>query len=393
MNSFDLFGTLIAGAACDTPDGDQEHHLTIAENIAKVQPGDIVISDYYDQAKALRLLRDVAGLSNKLIVTEDGKATGRIWHTIRPDSHLGDDPHSDLDSPRRAGISAQQTTLARWTKNESALLDTLPNLAKTMRAARLRTWHPDPLQRQRQLLQIEANFPMLYCASLLLHRQLKDETVLMSSRDCFLWQNVLWLVKDKTLASYSIEYFRTSRICRETCSPAYLKYVNGFLPNAVIVDVAGTGRSLSRLLERTAYPQTPIYLLYQYNQRYMEQAYGPARLGKITSFVPTINGANIERANMAPHAMVEGDANSTWNPCDVPWTSMPEIAVQVEAFGVAVDAARFYQLDLEATDKQLQDTIQLCCSWIRQCDPAMEFATKFLKDEDAAVMQRLKCGK
>jgi hypothetical protein len=106
MNSFDLFGTLIAGAACDTPDGDQEHHFTIAENIAKVQPGDIVISDYYDQAKALRLLRDVAGLSNKLIVTEDGKASGRIWQTIRPDSHLGDNPHRDVDSPRRAGISA-----------------------------------------------------------------------------------------------------------------------------------------------------------------------------------------------------------------------------------------------------------------------------------------------
>jgi hypothetical protein len=160
--------------------------------------------------------------------------------------------------------------------------------------------------------------------------------------------------------------------------------------NAVVVDIAGTGRSLSRLLERTAYPQTPIYLLYQYNQRYMEQAYGPARLGKITPFVPTINGANIERANMAPHAMVDGDGNSTWNPCGVPWTSMPEIAVQVEAFGVAVDAARFYQLDLEATEKQLQNTILLCCKWIREYDSCMEFATKFLKDEDKAVMARLK---
>jgi hypothetical protein len=399
MRSFDLFGTLIAGAATNIPDGDQEHHFPIAENIAKVQPGDIVVSDYYDEAKALRLLRDVAGLTNRLIVSEDGKRSGRIWRLLPGvTEHLGDNQHSDVDSPTRAGIKGIRTDLAKWSKNENALLNVLPNLAKTMRATRLRTWDADPLQRQRQLLQIQANYPLLYCASLLLHRQLKDETVLMSSRDCYLWTSLLFWIAQQTNAKYRPTYWYTSRLCRESPSPAYLEGLAELLTNAVIVDVAGTGRSLSRLLDRVGKPDTPIYLLYQYNQRFMEQAYGPAKLGNIKTFLPNIQGANLERANMARHAMIldstqDNKPITVFNPCNIDWLSMPEIKVQHEAFGFCLDAARFYPLDLEATDKQLQDAMFTCCGWIREYDLAMAFATKFLKDEDAAVMQRLKCAK
>jgi hypothetical protein len=51
---------------------------------------------------------------------------------------------------------------------------------------------------------------MLYFASLLLHKQLTDETVLMSSRDCYLWCKLMEVFEDKTEAKYMIEYFFTS---------------------------------------------------------------------------------------------------------------------------------------------------------------------------------------
>jgi hypothetical protein len=45
VNSWDLFDTLAAGRNPEAPAGDQREHLPIAENVAKVEPDDIVISD------------------------------------------------------------------------------------------------------------------------------------------------------------------------------------------------------------------------------------------------------------------------------------------------------------------------------------------------------------
>ena len=396
MKSFDLFRTLTFARNGQPGEDTVESHYPIAENVAKVQSGDIVVSEYedYRRDKARAILSNIGLPNTQLITTEDGKTTGHIWPHLKSQGyditeHTGDNQLQDVLGPQKHGIKGTHVTQHNFTKNESALLPIFPNLANAMRKARLTTWHPDPLQRQRQLLQIEANFPLLFCASLLLNRQLKDETVLMSSRDCFLWKSVMAFLKDRTDAKYKIEYFYTSRLCREFPSKSYLEYVSQLLTNAVVVDLCGTGRSLSLLLQRVAKPDTPIYFITQYSRHFMEQAYGPAKLGDIKTFIPNLQGANLERANLAQHAMVSEAGLTDFNPCNIYW-QMPEITAQHEAFDTCIGAAHWYPLDLEATDQQLQGAIQVCCQWIREYDSCMEFATKFLKDEDVAVMARLK---
>jgi len=395
MKSFDLFNTLVASEA--QPCGDQNRHFPIAENIAKVKPGDIIISDFYDEAKARHILTDVCGLSNQLVVTEAGKLTGRIWAALPGiTEHLGDMQQSDVNSANQHGICGTLTTLADHTKTEGDILPTLPGLARAMREARLVTWDVDPMQRQRQIAQIESNFPILYCAALLLHKQLTTETVLFSSRDCYAWFRVQELIQTLTGAIYNVRYFLTSRLCRAFPSPAYLAGVNKLLANAVIVDLCGTGWSLTRLLERSSRAETPVVLLVKYDIPSLDRVYqqmgstrGPVN---IRSLVPTKHGANLERANMADHAMVldaSGEDPQYFNPCNIDW-KMPEIQAQHHAIGACLEALRHYGLDLDASEEGLQRVIETSCKKMEKYDEAFAFANEFLRSEDKAVMAKLK---
>ncbi|MGD0220601.1 MAG: hypothetical protein ABSC73_09140, partial [Acidimicrobiales bacterium] len=73
MRTWDLFDTLAAGRVIGPPAGEQEHHFKLAENVARVEKGDLVVSDYYDPKKAMGVLRKVCGLQNELLVTASGK--------------------------------------------------------------------------------------------------------------------------------------------------------------------------------------------------------------------------------------------------------------------------------------------------------------------------------
>src|SRR5258707_927221 len=141
MRTYDLFNTLATSrTGVGTGEVAVEEHILIAENLAKVQPEDVIVSDYHTPAKAERILREVCRLSNKLIVTEDGKATGKVWAGLNSEGHLGDNQHCDVASPRAHGIPAQLTTLADLTPLEKACGE----VGLVMREARLRTWSPDP---------------------------------------------------------------------------------------------------------------------------------------------------------------------------------------------------------------------------------------------------------
>jgi hypothetical protein len=398
VKSFDAWDTLIARRSVADQHNETGNVFPIAENVAKVEPGDIITSDYYDEDLLKQLIPAVTGLTNRVIVTEDGKISGRIWKLLPGVTEHLDDNVNVLRKVHEAGIVRRLTTLSDFTKNEAALMSVFPNLAKTMREARLSTWHADPLQRQRQLAQIEANFPMLYLASLLLQKQLTDQTVLMSSRDCLAWFVLQSLIAARTGAKYQVKYFFTSRVARAFPSPAYLAAVNELLPNSVIVDLCGTGWSLSRLLERTSYPNTPIWFLLRYNYKPLEQEYqriGRINLLNINELTQTSLHPNLERINLADHPMtvdIHDGKPEVWNPCNIDW-QMPEIKVQQEAFGSCLRAAEYYPLHLDATEQQIQDALEQTFKWIGEYEPALAFATKFLQDEDRAVMKELECRK
>src|SRR5271155_452427 len=124
MDSWDLFDTLVAGRDIATPCGDQPegNHFPILENVLKVMQGDVVASDYYDSAKARRILLGVAKLNNRLYVGKRIKSTGEIWKQISVEHHTGDRPY-EISAALRAGIKATLVQLSLFTPTEQDLYD------------------------------------------------------------------------------------------------------------------------------------------------------------------------------------------------------------------------------------------------------------------------------
>jgi hypothetical protein len=331
ISSFDLFGTLVAGMDVARRDGDQDEHLPIAENIAKVKPQDIVVSDYYDAAKAERILREVAKLPNRLYVTEDGKATGKIWaelarHGISVRSHLGDDPVTDEASARRADIPAELTAIARPNEWERRLAESgLAALASAVRAARLTTWSAE--LRGLQLFQIESNFPFLFAASLWFRQKMLSEgfeCLLMSSRDCFLWQRLTEKIFGPELKAV---YWLTSRLTRYRPSVTYLEYCERlFGPRTLVTDACGFGNSLHAFAEKIRLPMAACLLV----------GYPPCQLPS------AITGWLDESANLARHPMVIDvvGGEPVYHRDGIDWERVPEINAMHDAFSVALGFLR-----------------------------------------------------
>jgi hypothetical protein len=98
--------------------------IPIAENLAQVRDGDLLVSDTYLPPDIVRSLLRRAGLQRQvaLVVSNDGKFTGRVWPrllaAVAIRQHLGDNPHSDGRTPSAAGIPAVIYTGAQRTPVE-----------------------------------------------------------------------------------------------------------------------------------------------------------------------------------------------------------------------------------------------------------------------------------
>jgi hypothetical protein len=298
--------------------------------VSKVNPDGIVISDYHSPKKARRILQDVCHLSNPLICTEDGKATGAVWEKLKPDHHLGDNLHSDFRSPMKYGIPA--TICREWeqTAEEIACGD----LGWVMREARLTTYHANPAIRGLQLHQIERNFPFLYAVAHIIRTKMLTggyTRLLLCSRDCLqLFQMMSKLFSHEP---YEIDYFYTSRLTRYRPSDVYAKYAQERLSgNTLIVDMNGTGNSLKYLTDR--FGGTPLLVC------------------GIGASVPVIAVSGIrETSNPANHPMICDVATTDsvsypWipiyiNPANVSWNK-PEIVEGYRALMHAVDCIQYH---------------------------------------------------
>jgi hypothetical protein len=330
MKTFDLFHTLAASrhnlSAGEVP---IEEHIPIAENIARVKPEDIVVSDYHTPAKAQRILTEVCGLSNVLVCTEDGKATGRVWGSVKSEHHLGDNVHTDFNSPRANGVSAELTMLWQLTDREKACGD----LGWAMREARLRTWNYNQEIRGLQLHQIERNFPFLFAVAHKLHTHMIDggyERLQLCSRDCFLLYR---LMRKLFGGKYVIGYFLTSRLTRYRPSDSYTEYAREALcGKTLVVDMNGSGNSL----------------------RYMTEMMGgtPLLVCGCGQAVPFLMAGGIrETSNLAPHAMISDvvrDENGDWKPVYLNSTNQdwvkPTIMEPQKAFLLALECLERHKL-------------------------------------------------
>lgn len=282
MRTFDLFNTLATShTGVGTGEVPVEQHIPIAENIEKVEPEDVIVSDYHSPEKAAKILRRICGLTNNLlIVTEDGKATGRVWDWFvkkqivavrspesfaeflpKPESHLGDNPHSDVAMPAAHGIPGELTRLHEFTDVEKQFQ---PELAQVMREVRLATWNADPKIRGLQLHQIERNFPFLLKVAFLLERKMREggfTTMLLCSRDCFL----LSILMELLFRNDNIKYFLNSRVTRYRPSESYAAYAKEQIGDGktLIVDMCGTGNSLKFFCDK--FGATPLLVVSAWN--------------------------------------------------------------------------------------------------------------------------------
>jgi hypothetical protein len=248
-----------------------ERHQTylIEENAAQVQDGDLLVSDMYlDSDQILGLLRH-AGFTKDVtvIATRGGKGQGMVWKALADrgfaiTQHLGDNYHSDVVSPRRAGLTGIHYADAGPTANERAVGEAgFFDLAALMRTIRLMNPYPrNTLNSWMWNEQAQINGPMLYLASLHLeafHRPRNPyRTALFMTRDGVHWHRLhRALYPDE-----NSHYFDASRVIFNNPTPAYLEYIKRFGDPAdfILLDVHGTGSSPMHFFKRT-YNMRPLY--------------------------------------------------------------------------------------------------------------------------------------
>ncbi|HTR22434.1 MAG TPA: hypothetical protein VMI10_00500 [Terriglobales bacterium] len=392
--SFDLFDTLVA-ARCGGPAGDHLDELfPISANIAKVKRGDVIVSDYYDPAGARKAL-EVAQLGNELIVTPDGKYSGTIWPALIKQgvfSHTGDNVESDVRRPRQFGLTATLAGESRFTTNEEYLRQRgFGGVAGAMREARLTTGKTPVGDLWR--LQNQVNFPFLVLGAIGLRKaasRLGCKTVLMSARDCCLWQFAV-----KAISDLRVEYFLTSRITRVFPTEEYLEYVNSLLSEpSLFVDLDGTGWSLRRLVAKTKRPDSSVFLLVKVKDESQEAMQeGIATSGSIPlEYLTTGYAIALEPANFARHAMVskvEKDRMETTNPTGFDWEGSREIAAQHGAFHYCLGLLKHYEIPSDVSERELSETLQTILSWYHPYATSVDFQKATFIAEDRHIFATL----
>ncbi len=238
-----------------------ENVVPIMENLARVQEGDIAVSDMYLSRETIHGLLRAAGLQKAItvFVSNNGKANGRAWRELKKQffilRHTGDNPHSDFLRPLRHGIPARLTEAGAETAWERVLrCNGAPVLSAFVREMRLRCADTDSSVRAIRMAQAEANFPMLLFASGALLRWCNAQGVtkaLMCSRDCVLWAPLAERLARHAGCPLTVEYFLTSRVAALKSSDKYLAYAaKRIRADSVVVDLSMTGTSLAGLADR-----------------------------------------------------------------------------------------------------------------------------------------------
>ena len=182
-------------------------------------------------------------------------------------------------------------------------------LAHVIREARLAFYDPDDYRRAIGVVQIQLNFSLLYLASLFLLRITEEqgwENLLFSSRDCHLWYLLFRSLVSKVAGKTQSQYFYTSRVARSYPSTSYLEYLAemcGGLRSAII-DITGTGWSLTRLLDT----DVGLFVIHKFEDEHLVKYYqslaNVTALRPIRSVVQGSDNSTLEAYNTAAHPMV-----------------------------------------------------------------------------------------
>jgi glycosyltransferase involved in cell wall biosynthesis len=297
----------------------------IAQHCSEFKPDeDAIVSDTYLPKEFLEaILVGTCNIRPRLFyLPAHGKRNVSVWRNLEQNmrivEHVGDQPVTDLQSAEAAGVPVRLTTVARRTKIEQEFASSgLASLSNLIREGRLTTWANDPVARRAQTMQIEINFPLLFLATLQLRNLAvtrRWDNILMSGRDCYLWHRLYQKMAPLLPGAPPASYFYSSRVTRAHPSASYLAYFDRLRVGQrnVIVDLCGTGWSLSRLIEQAEGPETEVFLLHKIDMPHLTREY--EKFGSLTGRIkiesvvarPPVAADNdvLEDLNCAPHDMV-----------------------------------------------------------------------------------------
>jgi hypothetical protein len=252
---------------------EREQVIPIRENMNLVRDGDMLVSDMYLKDVEIMDLLHLAGFKKHIgiLVSNDGKRSGRIWPEVLKSfniaEHLGDNPHSDVLTARVSGVQSRHSQVHQFSQIEGVFLDlNLRPLAELCRELRLRTSARSSSLRSVEVIQASLNVPILLLASVDLARRvnrLGRRKLLFSSRDCEMWISMFEAVASAMGVDCTSQYFYTSRLVKVNPSLSYLEYCRNLMDGALIVDLCGTGWSISHLAKQLGMNNLPVYLLHR----------------------------------------------------------------------------------------------------------------------------------
>lgn len=299
-----------------------ENAIPIRENLDSVENGDVLVTDMYLPRRAILQMLAKIGLRKQvgLVISSAGKHSGKIWPGISAslslEQHVGDNLHSDFNSPLSLGIFAEHLTTGALSTHESFLrqegFELLARVVREVRLTQLSSLSGRERVAQR-LLQINNNIPILLLTSVLLKLLSKKfgiKNILFSSRDCFYFSRVFAFLNEKAGWNIPSEYFYTSRLARIGSSSSYVRYFqNVASADSLVVDLCGTGWSLGQLYRRAGFmPRT--FLLHEMKKMTgMMNEYAQIRQSDEIPTIclladPDLRNGCLEMANYVDHGMV-----------------------------------------------------------------------------------------
>lgn len=224
----------------------------VTENIRKVEEGDIIISDMYLPKNFLkRVLQEKCGLDNDIVVTYDGKHRGYIWGRVaRIGQHLGDNRHSDGDTPHSHGITSKITTVCDYIPQEKYWVNEgYVHIANLMRFCRLQCPYEKGGLERIYMTTVLFNLPFLIMMCYYIHSVAKNyNQIVFSTRDCC----YLYILYTRIFPKDNVDIFFSSRKCYYNPSENYHKYIRKTIPNnTLVVDMQGSGNSFNHYFRKT----------------------------------------------------------------------------------------------------------------------------------------------
>ena len=240
---------------CDT---EIKQAIPITENILQVKAGDILISDMYLSETIIRKMLEKCGLivPVEVIITSNGKASGRIWKQIAEQNefvfHIGDNEISDIKNPRDAGFDSALTILSRPNVVEKFLMQQDFNFAMYLREIRLKNPYTEEIKRKYWEI-FTLNIGILIILVQLiddLQKKCGFEYLGFCGRDThYLWLLYKKFKDDRNETPPPSDYLYYSRKIIHTSEKEIAKYFLSKIDNrkALMIDLCGTGTHLNKL--------------------------------------------------------------------------------------------------------------------------------------------------